>query len=141
MLGSPGRRVESIETVPVDRVPVELARQELHTRHMPMLPGIVAKFCYFADSYAPQEKRFEDLSLASRYGEDATNIVQEEAFFETVTEFLNAPMTDLIHEYLRDDRATAWMSTRIGASCLVILPRPIALLSSARTEAFLRVDK
>ena len=129
------------ETVPVERASVELARQELHARHMLMLPGIVAKFCYFADSYAPQEGRFKDLSLAIRHGEAATNIVQEEAFFETVAEFLNTPMTDLIREYVSDDRATAWISTRIAPSCLAILPRPIALLTSARTEAFLRVDK
>jgi hypothetical protein len=141
MLGSPGKRVDSNETIPVDRVPMELARQEIHARHMPMLPGIVAKFCYFADSYAPQEKRFTDLSLAIRHGEAATNIVQEEAFFETVADFLNTPMTDLIREYLSDDRATAWMSPRVAASCLATLPRPIALLSSARTEAFLRAGR
>jgi hypothetical protein len=105
---------------------------------MKMLPGTVAKFCYFADSYAPQERRFKDLSLATRCGDAATNIVQREAFFQTVAEFLNTPMTDLIHEYLSDDRATAWMSPRVAASRLALLPRPIALLTSARTEAFLK---
>jgi hypothetical protein len=140
ILGSPGKRLDINEKVAVDRVSVELARQELHDRHMAMLPGIVAKFCYFADSYAPQERRFSDLSLAARYGDAATNIVQQEAFFETIAEFLNTPMTDLIGEYLSDDRATAWMSPRVAASCVAILPRPIALLTSARTEAFLRAS-
>jgi hypothetical protein len=141
MAGSPGKRFNTNETIAVDRISVQFARQELHERHLPMLPGTVAKFCYFADSYAPQERRFMDLSLATRCGDAATNIVQREAFFQTVAEFLNTPMTDLIHEYLSDDRATAWMSPRVGASCLAVLPRPIALLTSARTEAFLQAGR
>jgi hypothetical protein len=141
ILGSPGRRLNTKETVAVDKVSVQLARKELHERHMKMLPGTVAKFCYFADSYTPQEKRFEDLSLATRCGDAATNIVQREAFFQTVAEFLNTPMTDLIREYLSDDRASAWMSPRVAASCLAVLPRPIALLTSARTEAFLQARR
>lgn len=127
--------------VAVDKALVQLARRELHDRHMTKLPGVVAKFCYFADSYAPEEKLFKDLSLAGRHGDAATNIVQREAFVQTVAEFLNTPMTDLIREYLSDDRATAWMSPRVAAGCLGVLPRPIALLASARTEAFLRAAR
>jgi len=124
--------------VAVDQASVQLARQALHDRHMKNLPGIVTKFCYFADSYVPQEKQFADLSLKDRYGEAATNIVQREAFRQSVAEFLNAPMTDLIREYVSDDRANAWMSRRVAACCLAVLPSPIALLTWARTEAFLR---
>jgi hypothetical protein len=137
VLGAAGGKSNIAVAVAIDKASVQLARRELHDRHMTNLPGIVAKFCYFADSYAPKEKLFKDLSLATRHGDAATNIVQREAFVQTVAEFLNTPMTDLIREYLSDDRATAWMSPRVAACCLGVLPRPIALLTSARTEAFL----
>ena len=124
-----------------DKARIERARRELRERYIAVLPGVVARFCYFADSYCVVAHRYQDLSLASRFGDEAVDIVQQEAFFEALIPFLEAPMSRLISESRTDDQASVWLSVRVLEACYSMLPLPIALLASSKIEALLRFSR
>jgi len=116
---------------------IEGARRELRGRYLAALPGVVARFCYFADSYNVVAHRYQDLSLASRFGDEAVDVVEQEAFLEALIPFLEAPLIGLISEARTDDQAGSWLTVRVLDACHG-LPLPIALLARSKVEALLR---
>ena len=84
--------------------------------------------------YVPELARTREM-LDSRYDvlkSGRVKLIDGEAFFESLPEFLSCSMSDVIREYRTDERSTAWLSQRVIATCSAVLPQPGALLASAR---------
>lgn len=110
------------------------ARRWIHQQYLPALPGAISQFCYFADSWCPTGRAYRDQVLASRFGEEAADVVQREALWASLPAFLEAPVTCMFAELKRDPAAAAWLGPQVMRACHSEFPQPIAILAASKVE-------
>lgn len=111
---------------------VESARRWIRQRYLPALPGAISQFCYFADSWCPTERAYRDQVLASRFGEEAADVVQREALWASLPAFLETSATCMFAELKRDPAAAAWLGPQVLRACNSEFPQPIAILAGSK---------
>lgn len=113
---------------------VESARQWIRQRYLPALPGVIARFCYFADSWCPKERKYQDQVLASRFGPEAADLVQREALWTSLVSFLETPVTCMIAELNCDRTSAAWLGPQVLRACNAEFPLPVSILAASKVE-------